>query len=102
MWFYSPLLLVLPLVIAGHLVGIVAARHAARAGSSRRIPPPKWIASIYAHARAPFGVRSRSFSGVYVLLPLPGFVGAFLGACWMLALVLFCATGASPFIYFQF
>ena len=101
-WFYSPLLLVLPLVIAGHLVGIVAARRAAGAGSGRRIPPPEWAASIYAQARAPLAVRPRSFSGVYVLLPLPGFLGAFLGACWTLALVLFCATGASPFIYFQF
>ena len=70
-WFYSPLFMVLPLVIAGHAVGIFAA-------------------------------RTNRISGTYVLLPLPGFAGAFLATCWVLALLLFGATGANPFIYFQF
>jgi alginate O-acetyltransferase complex protein AlgI len=73
-WVYSPLLLVLPLVIGGHMAGILAARRA----------------------------ESRSISGSYVLLPLPGFVGAFVGASWLLVLALFGATGAHPFVYFQF
>jgi alginate O-acetyltransferase complex protein AlgI len=70
-WFYSPLFMVLPLVIAGHAIGVFAA-------------------------------RSNRISGKYVLLPLPGFAGAFLATCWVLALLLFGATGANPFIYFQF
>jgi alginate O-acetyltransferase complex protein AlgI len=72
-WFYSPFAMVLPLVIGGHIVGIMAARR-----------------------------PSNSISGVYALLPLPGFAGAFLATCWILALLLFGATGAHPFIYFQF
>jgi hypothetical protein len=39
---------------------------------------------------------------VYVLLPLPGFIGALLAASWVLTLLLFGATGSNPFIYFQF
>jgi len=70
-WFYSPLLMVLPLVIGGHAAGKMAG-------------------------------RSNSISGKYVMLPLPGFAGAFLATCWALALWLFGATGAKPFIYFQF
>jgi alginate O-acetyltransferase complex protein AlgI len=73
-WLYSPLLMVLPLVIGGHIVGMVAARR----------------------------VESKPITGAYVLLPLPGFTGAFLAACWLLVLLLFGATGANPFIYFQF
>ncbi len=73
-WFYSPLVMVLPLVIGGHAVGIIAARR----------------------------VGSRPITGTYVLLPLPGFAGAFLAACWLLVLLLFGGTGANPFIYFQF
>jgi alginate O-acetyltransferase complex protein AlgI len=78
-WFYSPLLMVLPLVIGGHVIGILAARRP-----------------------APFVLDANPISGTYVLLPLPGFTGAFLAACWLLVLVLFGATGANPFIYFQF
>ncbi len=101
-WFYSPLLLVLPLVTAGHLIGIAAARRAGMARGHRRVSPSAWAASIYARARVPFVARSRFLSGIYVLLPLPGFAGAFLGTVWMLLLVLFCATGVHPFVYFQF
>jgi alginate O-acetyltransferase complex protein AlgI len=69
-WFYSPLAMVLPLVISGHAIGILAPRRT-------------------------------DISGAYLLLP-SGFTGAFLAALWILALVLFGATGANPFIYFQF
>jgi alginate O-acetyltransferase complex protein AlgI len=99
-WFYSPLPMVLLIVIAGHAIGIVAARRGAAVHRARKIPPPAWIASIYNRARARFAIHP--LSGVYVLLPLPGFIGAFLAASWVLALLLFAATGANPFIYFQF
>ena len=99
-WFYSPMPMVLPIVIAGHAIGIVAARRGAVVHKARKIPPPAWIGSIYNRARARFAIRP--LSGVYVLLPLPGFIGAFLAASWVLALLLFAATGANPFIYFQF
>jgi hypothetical protein len=74
-------------VIGGHWIGVVAAR---RATSGNRT--------------GPLGLRVKpdAISGVYSLLPLPSFAGGFLAACWILALFLFGATGAGPFIYFQF
>jgi alginate O-acetyltransferase complex protein AlgI len=99
-WFYSPLPMVLPIVIAGHAIGIIAARRGAVVRGARKIPPPGRVASIYERARACFAIHP--LSGVYVLLPLPGFIGAFLAASWVPALLLFGAIGSNPFIYFQF
>jgi hypothetical protein len=59
-----------------------------------------WAASISARARARFAIHP--LAGVYVLLPLPGFIGALLATSLVLALLLFGATGSNPFIYFQF
>lgn len=99
-WFYSPLLMVLPIVVAAHVIGLLAARRAAGMHGGQKIPAPKGFASSYDRARALFAIRP--LSGVYVLLPLPGFMGAFLAASWVLALLLFGAIGSNPFIYFQF
>ena len=85
----------LPIVIAGHAIGIVAARRGAAVHRARKIPPPAWIASIYNRARARFAIHP--LPGVYMLLPSPGFIGAFLAASWVLALLLFAATGTNPF-----
>ena len=79
---YSPLLIVLPLVIAAHAIGIMAQRQGAQ-------------------LRDWFQVRSNRLSGVYVLLR-PRFLGAFLMTSWALLVLLFGATGASPFVYFRF
>ena len=100
-WFYSPLVLVLPIVVAAHIVGVIAARRAAAVGTARKIFAPAWAKWLYDHT-ASFGIRSRRFSGIYVLLPPPGFLGTFLAASWILTVLLFCATGANPFVYFQF
>jgi alginate O-acetyltransferase complex protein AlgI len=99
-WFYLPLPMVLPIVIAAHAIGVVAARNAAAVHGARKIPPPHWAASVYERARARFAIHP--LAGVYVLLPLPGFIGALLATSWVLALLLFGATGSNPFIYFQF
>jgi alginate O-acetyltransferase complex protein AlgI len=99
-WFYLPLLMVLPIVIAAHAIGIVAARNTADVPGTRKIQPPLWAASIYGRAQARFAIHP--LAGVYVLLPLPGFIGALLATSLVLALLLFGATGSNPFIYFQF
>ena len=99
-WLYSPLLMVLPIVIVAHVVGILAARGALPTGSGRKVHPPAW-ASLYANARASFIVRSSRLSGIYVLMK-PSFWSAFLIASWVLAVLLFGATGSNPFVYFQF
>ena len=100
-WFYSPLLLVLPIAVMAHVIGILAARTIAQTGSAGKFASPAWVASLYANARASFIVRSNHLSGVYVLMR-PRFLGAFLIASWVLTVLLFGATGASPFVYFQF
>ncbi len=100
-WFYSPFFLVLPIVIVAHGIGVIAARSAVPADHRRVVPVPAWAASLYASARASFLVRSSRLSGVYVLLR-PRFLGAFLIASWILALLLFGAAGDNPFVYFQF
>lgn len=87
-WLYSPFLLALLIVIVAHGIGIMAARRATAAGASR------WV-------RTAFRTRFSRLSGVYVLLR-PSFLGAFLIASWILAVLLFGATGANPFVYFQF
>jgi alginate O-acetyltransferase complex protein AlgI len=100
-WLYSPLLMVLPIVIVAHVVGIVAARRALSIGSAPKVHSPAWVASFYASARASFMVRSSRLSGIYVLMR-PSFLGALLLASWVLAVLLFGATGSNPFVYFQF
>jgi hypothetical protein len=84
-----------------NVVGILAARSALPPSSGRKVYPPVWAASLYANARAFFKVRSNRISGIYVLVK-PSFWGAFLIASWVLAVLLFGATGANPFVYFQF
>lgn len=90
-WLYSPLLMVLPLVIAAHLVGIAAARRVSLLERARK------ISQFYG-----LSIRASRLSGIVVLLRLPGFAGAFLAAGAVLALLLFGAIGEHPFIYFQF
>ena len=51
---------------------------------------------------SPFAVRPHRAAGIYVLLPLPGFVGRFLLMAWLLLIWVFAAVETSPFIYFQF
>ena len=80
-WVYSPLFLLLPLVAAAHAVGWLAER--GRLGG-------------------PLVARRHRVSGVWVLVPLPGFMGAFLLTAWLLLVYLFASIDTSPFIYFQF
>lgn len=102
-WFYSPLFMLLPLVVLAHVFGILAARQAAAPGAKpRRIGAPRWVAPVYSMIGNRFAVKPSKVAGVYVLLPLPGFVGAFILTVWVMAVYLFASLDTSPFIYFQF
>lgn len=98
-WLYSPLLLILPFVIVAHIMGIIAARGVTSTG--REVLWPAWVASMYTHAHESFRISSSRLSGIYVLLRR-GFLGSLLAVAWILALLLFGATGDNPFVYFQF
>jgi alginate O-acetyltransferase complex protein AlgI len=100
--FYSPLFLLLPIIVIGHLVGVVAARQMRLSGDRRWAPPPSWLAKLYKGTRERFAYRPSRIAGIYALFPLPGFAGAFLATCWILVIYLFASLDTSPFIYFQF
>jgi alginate O-acetyltransferase complex protein AlgI len=102
-WFYSPLYMVLALVILGHFLGVMAARQNEWTDSGVRwILPPSWAAPLYALSRQRFAVKPSKAAGVYVLAPVPGFTGGFILAVWLLGVYLFASLQTAPFIYFQF
>ena len=41
-------------------------------------------------------------AGIYVLVPMPTFVGGLVFAVWLFGVFLFSSLSSSPFIYFQF
>ncbi|MCA1590124.1 MAG: hypothetical protein LC734_06980 [Acidobacteria bacterium] len=102
-WLYAPFFICVPFVVAGHFIGVLIARRAKEQGArSKRILPPSWLAPLYKSANASFAIKPSVFSGIYVLLPIPSFVGAFLLTLWVLIIYLFSPFGTNPFIYFQF
>jgi hypothetical protein len=49
-----------------------------------------------------FALKPSAVAGIYVLLPLPSFLGGFVLAFWIISLLLFSSLETAPFIYFQF
>ena len=91
-WIYSPLFMLLPLVVGAHILGRYAeARLETRTRDSRRF----WLKNLLVFRRHPI-------SGVWILIPRPGFSSAFLLTAWLLLLLLFATVNVSPFIYFRF
>ena len=100
-FFYSPLLMLLPLLALGHLLGVLANTQE-RLSIDDRIHPPKWLERFWGGKGSRFAVRPHSCAGIYVLLPSAGFSRGFVTAVWALGLFLFASLDTSPFIYFQF
>jgi hypothetical protein len=98
-WIYSPLLMVLPIVIAGHVVGTLAGRRSVATAPVRR--PRPTVLPFISRCGPWSQIKASRLSGVYVLLR-PSFLGGFIAGSWVLAMLLFCAIGSTPFIYFQF
>jgi hypothetical protein len=94
-WTYTPLWIVLPFVVAAHACGVVASR------LERGLPVPL-VSGWAARASQPLVVRPTALSGLYVVLPVPGFWGAMMLTAWLVGLFLFASVESSPFIYFQF
>jgi alginate O-acetyltransferase complex protein AlgI len=102
-WFYSPLFMLLPAVIVAHILGWMAAKQGLAIGTTVRwIEPPVWAAPLYSLCRQRFAVKPSKVAGIYVLAPLPGLVGGFILAIWLIGVYLFSSLHTSPFIYFQF
>lgn len=100
-WYYSPLFMLLPLVVIGHAFGKLAASQAVES-KPRRITPPAWIARIYRPLGNRFAMKPHKAAGIYVLLPVPSFTGSFVLTLWVVMVYLFSSLNTSPFIYFQF
>ena len=96
-WLYTPLLLLLPLVVIAHYLGWRIARRADTEypDSCRREPVFERLGFVQA-------VRPHRAAGLYTVLRFETFGGVFIVAGWLLLLALFSALDTSPFIYFQF
>jgi len=102
-WFYSPLFMLLPIVVAAHALGVLAARQRRAPGSTpHRIVPPVWAERLYVWMGGRFAVKPSKVAGIYVLVPMPTFVGGLVFAVWLIGVFLFSSLSSSPFIYFQF
>jgi alginate O-acetyltransferase complex protein AlgI len=86
-WTYAPLFLLLPLVIAAHIVGRLTEH---RPTPAHAAPSDDGTPSHVAR----FGWIEMHFR--------PGFATAFVLTFWVIALYLFAPLRTSPFIYFQF
>jgi alginate O-acetyltransferase complex protein AlgI len=100
--FYLPLFCLLPIVIFAHIVGVVGARQMKNSRSDQWAPAPGILNRLYEGMKARFAFRPSQIAGIYVLVPFPGFVGAFILTAWILIIYLFASVDSSPFIYFQF
>jgi hypothetical protein len=101
-WVYSPLLELIPLIVAAHWIGLAVADAAERSPSKRRVRPTGWLEPVYRAGGERLAVRPHRAAGLYCLLPAPSFTGGVVIGLWLLALYLFAALNTSPFIYFQF
>ena len=102
-WHYSPLFMLLPLVVLAHAIGAyVAFRERNYATAGGKVPPPPLLRGVYERARSRFAVRPHRAAGVYALLPVGTFAGALILTIWMVGLFLLASTRTSPFIYFRF
>jgi hypothetical protein len=89
-WFYLPFWLLVPVVIAAHLIGGVRARQTEPSVTAGKVAgelPP-----------APPTVHSGTLTPVLNL----GFESAFLVTVWVVVLFLFTPVHRNPFIYFRF
>ena len=100
-WTYTPLLLLVPLLIAGHILGIVAGTQMGR-DARYGGPPDLWEFLYWGVAKRRFALRPHRAAGIYILLPLHNFVGVFCFVSWAVLTFIFSSVRTNPFIYFQF
>jgi hypothetical protein len=100
-WIYSPLLMLIPAVVVGHAMGVLAYR---QVGQNRRFGvPPWWAEALYKSAgKQRFSVRPHKAAGVYFLLPLENRIGEIALTFWIVLALLLANVKTQPFIYFQF
>ena len=95
-WTYTPLWLLLPFVVLAHALGVAASR------LERGLAVPLMSGWAARAPGRPVVVRPTPVSGLYLVLPVPGFWGTMALTAWLVGLLLFAVVNSSPFIYFQF
>lgn len=101
-WVFTPLLIIIPLVIAAHFIGVHAARlYATARRGARKVTAPQLFQPLYGTSGTMVRKPSAA-AGIYVLLPIQPFWNGFVAAAWVLAIFSFSAISSNPFIYFQF
>lgn len=103
-WVYLPLLLILPIVVAAHAVGMWISRREAELHGENQGPvrAPALAAWLYGRQDHGIAVRPHRAAGLYLLLPKAGFASAFVVTVWITTLFLLSPVNVRPFIYFQF
>ena len=91
----------LPLLISGHILEIIAAARMRR-DSRYGEPPDLWAFLYEGVTKRRFALKPHRAAGTYVLLPLHNFVGVFCLLSWSALVFLFASVKTNPFIYFQF
>jgi hypothetical protein len=90
-WFYLPFWFLLPLVVIGHVVGVILARRSSPEQTDVALPSPTFVGPV---------------TVVHTGVPTPalrlGFTTAFVVTIWAAILFLFTPVARSPFIYFRF
>jgi alginate O-acetyltransferase complex protein AlgI len=97
LWLY----LILPFIVAAHLIGRYANQGVEQVVGQRRMYAPAWARRFYPGSSR-FAVRPHPKAGTYALLPTNGFALGFCLTTWIVVFYLFAAIDSSPFIYFQF
>ena len=97
-WFYSPLFLVLPAIVAAHYIGLKIGLLAGSGASLRHVKPPAWLEATFRGNGERLAVKPHPAAGLYCLLPIPGLSGGVVLGLWAIVLYLFAALNTSPFI----
>jgi alginate O-acetyltransferase complex protein AlgI len=98
---YIWLFLMLPIIVAAHVIGRYANAGVEAAAGKRKMYAPLWAEPMYS-GTSRFAIRPHPKAGTYVLWPTRGLVLGFCLTTWILVFYLFAAVDSSPFIYFQF
>jgi alginate O-acetyltransferase complex protein AlgI len=100
-WIYSPLFVVLPVVLLGHFLGVLASKSMASQATDG-VRPADWHFLDNVLNKGLLASKPHSASGIYTILRLHNAVGIFALTVWATMLLLLAPIKSNPFIYFQF
>ena len=100
-WIYSPLLALIPVVILGHVLGVLAANSMPENATFAQ-PPAAWQFLYRGVHKQRFATKPHRASGIYMIIPLHNAFGMAALTVWAALALLLAPIKTNPFIYFQF